>query len=100
MKVLVSWYLEDTAKFAASTKELVMRGSLRWAEREEQDMAGVWWDLPDGLEGLFAISNSLPFPFSQAYRKVAIAISFSLKTLLLFLSFPYLLVDIRLIVSS
>ena len=55
MKVLVSWYLEDAAKFAASTKELVMRGSLRWAGREEGDMVGVWWDLPDGLEGLLIL---------------------------------------------
>ena len=59
-KVLVSWYLEDASKFLASTKELIMRGSLRWAEREERDMVGVWWDLPDGLEGLFALSYSLP----------------------------------------
>ena len=59
MKVLVSWYLEDAVKFAASTKELVMRGSLRWAGREEGDMLGVWWDLPDGLEGL--LISFLPF---------------------------------------
>lgn len=60
IKILVSWYLEDASKFLASTKELIMRGSLRWAGREEQDMVGIWWDLPDGLEGLFALSYSLP----------------------------------------
>lgn len=59
MKALVSWYLEDSAKFLASTKELIMRGSLRWVGREEQDMVGLWWDLPDGLEGLWCFSYPL-----------------------------------------
>ena len=66
MKILVAWYLEDVGQFSKSTKELIMRGSLRWigrAEREEEQV-GVWWDFPDGIEGLlctFLHSNSLQY---------------------------------------
>ncbi len=56
MKILVAWLLEDSAKFMASTRELIMRGSLRWSGKvdPEKDQVGLWWDLPDGIEGLWA----------------------------------------------
>lgn len=61
MKVLVAWYLEDIGQFGKSTKELIMRGSLRWSGRgdHELDRVGIWWDLPDGIEGLFLSFSSM-----------------------------------------
>ncbi|KFY90260.1 hypothetical protein V498_06117 [Pseudogymnoascus sp. VKM F-4517 (FW-2822)] len=52
-KVLVAWLLEDRVKFAAATKECVFRGSARWGGGGEMrsGQVGVWWDLPDGIEG-------------------------------------------------
>jgi hypothetical protein len=52
-KALVAWLLEDRVKFAAATKECVFRGSARWggAGGMQSGQVGVWWDLPDGIEG-------------------------------------------------
>ncbi|PSS00598.1 hypothetical protein BD289DRAFT_423977 [Coniella lustricola] len=63
-KILVSWLLEHPPRFAASTRELVLFGSHRWAvvyddEAEDADEPrdevggreeAVWWYLPDDLE--------------------------------------------------
>jgi hypothetical protein len=53
-KILIAWLLEDKIKFAAATKEIIFRGSTRWSGRSvsENEQVGVWWDLPDGLEGM------------------------------------------------
>lgn len=63
-KVLVAWLLEDRVKFAAATKECVFRGSARWGGGGEMQsgQVGVWWDLPDGIEGNvdFLIMRGLP----------------------------------------
>lgn len=83
MKVLVAWYLEDMGQFGKSTKELIMRGSLRWSGRgdHEQDQVGVWWDLPDGIEGLFSpFSSLLSHSFWRAPTSLPIVI---------ILSFPF-----------
>lgn len=52
-KVLVAWLLEDRVKFAAASKECVFRGSVRWGGGGglQSGQVGVWWDLPDGIEG-------------------------------------------------
>lgn len=78
-KLLVAWLLDQPPRFAAATRELVVYGSHRWAdvqddddesEGDEGDQGGgggaldpgrdaaaasrqeaLWWYLPDGLEG-------------------------------------------------
>jgi hypothetical protein len=53
-KILVSWLLDDQTKLASATKELILRGSLRWSgdDTVEKDHQAIWWDLQDGLEGM------------------------------------------------
>jgi hypothetical protein len=62
-KILVAWLLEDKLKFVAATKEIVFRGSARWSGREEDgnEQVGVWWDLPDGLEGIVILVSHVFF---------------------------------------
>ncbi|KAK3985592.1 hypothetical protein QBC44DRAFT_334887 [Cladorrhinum sp. PSN332] len=55
-KILVSWLLDQPLKLQASTRELIMYGSRRWAAVSEEDNqedipSSAWWDLPEGLEG-------------------------------------------------
>jgi hypothetical protein len=52
-RVLFSWLLEDRLKFAAYTKDLVLRGSVRWRSEDDVDEKlhqALWWNLPDDLE--------------------------------------------------
>ncbi|KAK0626770.1 hypothetical protein B0T14DRAFT_421053 [Immersiella caudata] len=54
-KILVSWLLDQPLKFSASTRELILCGSLRWtlAPEDDQDASSytaAWWHLPDDLE--------------------------------------------------
>ncbi len=53
-KILISWLLDDPVKLASATRELILRGSLRWSGVEEnshRERQATWWDLPDGIEG-------------------------------------------------
>jgi hypothetical protein len=53
-KVLISWLLDDPVKLASATRELVLRGSLRWTGtggHSHKEQQATWWDLQDGLEG-------------------------------------------------
>lgn len=86
-KILVSWLLDQPARFQAAARELIMFGSHRWsvgnAEEDEDDdddygndskfpddatssrQEALWWYLPDELEGkcpppLFLLPFSLP----------------------------------------
>jgi hypothetical protein len=54
-KILIFYHTEQALRFAASTRELILRGSSRWsgAEDNENEFQTAWWDLPDGLEGAF-----------------------------------------------
>jgi hypothetical protein len=54
-KILIFYHTDQSLRFTASTRELILRGSSRWsgAEESENDFQTAWWDLPDGLEGLF-----------------------------------------------
>lgn len=55
-KILVSWVLDLPLRLAASTRELILRGSSKWFSALEATSDAVWWDLPDGLEGTFCSS--------------------------------------------
>lgn len=91
MKILVAWYLEDVGKFASCTKELIMRGSLRWGGRaaQEQDMVGIWWDLPDGIEGL--LRPSLHFSSYLIGKLSPSLTSFPISGPHIIMSFPFFL---------
>lgn len=51
-KILVSWLLNQPARFQAATKEIIMNGSCRWSAFAEDDGSSdaTWWYLQDGLE--------------------------------------------------
>jgi len=51
-KILLTWLLDDQIRFASATKELILRGSLRWVEEDPsfKEHQATWWDLQDGLE--------------------------------------------------
>lgn len=51
-KILVSWLLNQPARFQAATREIIMNGSCRWSPFAEDDGASdaTWWYLQDGLE--------------------------------------------------
>lgn len=52
-KILLTWLLDDQVRFASATRELIIRGSLRWAgEQQPQEYQEIWWDLQDGLESM------------------------------------------------
>lgn len=53
-KILVAWLLGQSMKLQHSTRELIMRGSCLWSDYvvPDADMTAVWWNLPDGLEGM------------------------------------------------
>jgi hypothetical protein len=53
-KILISWLLGDPVKLAQATRELILRGSLRWSGIEEhshREQQATWWDLQDEIEG-------------------------------------------------
>jgi hypothetical protein len=52
-KVLVQFYTDHGVRFAAATKELILRGSTRWSGSYDtsSDFQTPWWDLPHNLEG-------------------------------------------------
>ncbi|KAI1110154.1 hypothetical protein F5Y14DRAFT_370697 [Nemania sp. NC0429] len=52
-KILVSWLLNQPAKFQAATRELILNGSCQWSsfgEAEDETTSATWWYLQDGLE--------------------------------------------------
>jgi hypothetical protein len=64
-KILISWLLDDQVRLGSSTRELILRGSLRWTSVEEapnKEFEATWWDLQDGLEGIFR-----PLPFLTCF---------------------------------
>lgn len=59
-KVLIQFHTDAGVRFANSTKELILRGSARWAGVEDtrtHEYQAPWWDLPSGLEGRFSKSK-------------------------------------------
>ncbi|OBT67042.1 hypothetical protein VE03_04416 [Pseudogymnoascus sp. 23342-1-I1] len=71
-KALVAWLLEDRVKFAAATKECVFRGSARWGGGGgmQSSQVGVWWDLPDGIEGNVDFLTVFEFLCLSSYTRV------------------------------
>ncbi|KAK9424509.1 hypothetical protein SUNI508_03385 [Seiridium unicorne] len=52
-KILVSWLLNQSARFHASTRELILNGSGKWCQFPDQDDGreeATWWYLQDGIE--------------------------------------------------
>ncbi|KXH49297.1 hypothetical protein CSAL01_04146 [Colletotrichum salicis] len=51
-KILVAWLLEQPPRLHNYTRELILRGSVRWSELslDENPRTELWWSLPDGLE--------------------------------------------------
>jgi hypothetical protein len=52
-KVLIQYHTDQGIRFANSTKELILKGSVRWSgfeDTREHEYQAPWWDLP-GLEG-------------------------------------------------
>jgi hypothetical protein len=63
-KILISWLLDDPPRFTSATKELILRGSLRWTasdDRSDKEQQATWWDLQDGLEGMMGTTTSSMF---------------------------------------
>jgi hypothetical protein len=51
-KILIFYRTNQATRLASATKELILRGSSRWAAYSESTaFSTAWWDLPDGLEG-------------------------------------------------
>jgi hypothetical protein len=59
-KVLILFHTDQIngVRFAAATKELILRGSFRWSGNYDisAEYQTPWWDLPHNLEG----KNELP----------------------------------------
>ena len=52
-KILIFYRTNQASRLAAATKELILRGSSRWATfTQNLAFSTAWWDLPDGLEGI------------------------------------------------
>lgn len=52
-KILIFYHTSQAVQLAAATRELILRGSSRWAVSEDSPgTSTAWWDLPDGLEGV------------------------------------------------
>ncbi|GJD01888.1 hydroxyproline-rich glycoprotein-like protein [Colletotrichum higginsianum] len=51
-KILVAWLLEQPPRLHTYTRELILRGSVRWSSLsvDEFSRTELWWHLPDGLE--------------------------------------------------
>ncbi|OLN92136.1 hypothetical protein CCHL11_01642 [Colletotrichum chlorophyti] len=51
-KILVAWLLEQPPRLHNYTRELILRGSVRWTNLavDEVSRTELWWNLPDGLE--------------------------------------------------
>jgi len=56
-KILIFYHTSQSVRFAAATKELILRGSSRWAAYDDNPgFTTAWWDLPDGLESMHCLS--------------------------------------------
>lgn len=67
-KILIFYRTSQATRLAAATKELILRGSSRWAAYSENPaFSTAWWDLPDGLEGTL-LSIVIQKSISDNYR--------------------------------
>lgn len=51
-KILIQFHTDQGMRFTNATKDLILRGSLRWSDTAENgvEYQTIWWDLPYGLE--------------------------------------------------
>lgn len=69
-RILVGWFLDQPEWLFNSSKRLILGGSCLWHDVDVSEGCdrGVWWDLPDGLEG----NHSLPlFPYLFVLKLVS-----------------------------
>lgn len=59
-KILIQFHTDQGMRFANATKDLILRGSLRWSDTAENgvEFQTIWWDLPYGLEGGYLLELS------------------------------------------
>jgi len=52
-KVLIQYFTDQGPRFTTATRDLIIKGSIRWngAEEDSLEYQTMWWDLPHGLEG-------------------------------------------------
>lgn len=64
-RILVGWLLDQPEWLYSSSKRLVLGGSSLWRDMEVSEGCdrGLWWNLPDGLEG--TVSSHIPLPSSR-----------------------------------
>jgi hypothetical protein len=53
-KILIQYYSDQGPRFTASTKDLIIRGSIRWSGIDDAstEFETPWWDMNHGLEGM------------------------------------------------
>lgn len=50
-KILIFYHTKQAMHLASATKELILRGSVKWhASNDDDGLFTAWWNLPDGLE--------------------------------------------------
>ncbi|KAH7342839.1 hypothetical protein BKA65DRAFT_595886 [Rhexocercosporidium sp. MPI-PUGE-AT-0058] len=59
-KILIQFHTDQGARFTNATKDLILRGSLRWSDTAENgtEYQTVWWDVPYGLEAELAFRRA------------------------------------------
>lgn len=68
-KILLFYRTNQATRLAAATKELILRGSSRWVTCDEiPAFSTAWWDLPDGLEGMFQSPTVMQKIVSNSYQ--------------------------------
>lgn len=63
-KVLVAWLLNRPPNFHGATRDLIMKGSVRWSPYHEPGALterATWWDLQDDIEGQSCSVRLPPF---------------------------------------
>ena len=61
-KIVIFYHTDQIIRFAAATKDLILRGSKLWSGGRENNPVyqtdmyqTAWWSLPAGLEGMLVI---------------------------------------------
>ncbi|CZS97322.1 hypothetical protein WAI453_008543 [Rhynchosporium graminicola] len=59
-RILIQFHTDQGMRFTNATKDLILRGSMRWSDTVEVsvDYQTIWWDLPYGLEAELAFRRA------------------------------------------
>ena len=77
-RVLVGWLLDQPEWLYSSSKRLILSGSCLWQDGEVSEGCerGLWWNLPDGLEGKLcrgqashSTTNISPSQLAELYHR-------------------------------